>query len=78
MGTIAAGRIGYAVMKRLYPFDVNLHYTEKHRLPAEKEQVNSLIRAEAVDRSIDQSLTASSVSLLLSPLFPNRVRTRRL
>ena len=27
VGTVAAGRIGLAVLKRLKPFDVNLHYT---------------------------------------------------
>ena len=37
VGTIAAGRIGLAVLRRLAPFDVHLHYTDKHRLPAEVE-----------------------------------------
>jgi formate dehydrogenase len=38
VGTVAAGRIGSAVMRRLKPFDVRLHYTDRHRLPAEAEQ----------------------------------------
>ncbi len=38
VGTVAAGRIGLAVMRRLAPFDVHLHYTDKHRLPAEVEE----------------------------------------
>lgn len=38
VGTVAAGRIGLAVLRRLAPFDVNLHYTDRHRLPAEVEQ----------------------------------------
>ena len=38
VGTVAAGRIGSAVMRRLKPFDVRLHYTDRHRLPAEDEQ----------------------------------------
>ena len=38
VGTVAAGRIGLAVLKRLKPFDVHLHYTDKHRLPAEVEE----------------------------------------
>jgi formate dehydrogenase len=38
VGTVAAGRIGSAVMRRLKPFDVRLHYTDRHRLPAEVEQ----------------------------------------
>jgi formate dehydrogenase len=53
VGTVAAGRIGLAVLKRLRPFDVKLHYTDKHRLPkaVEKElgltyhaNVESLVR----------------------------------
>ena len=38
VGTVAAGRIGSAVLRRLKPFDVHLHYTDRHRLPAEVEQ----------------------------------------
>jgi formate dehydrogenase len=39
VGTVAAGRIGLAVLRRLKPFDVKLHYTDRHRLPkgVEKE-----------------------------------------
>jgi formate dehydrogenase len=39
VGTVAAGRIGLAVLRRLAPFDVKLHYTDRHRLPdaVEKE-----------------------------------------
>ena len=35
VGTVAAGRIGTAVLRRLKPFDVQLHYTDRHRLPAD-------------------------------------------
>jgi formate dehydrogenase len=38
VGTVAAGRIGLAVLKRLKPFDVHLHYTDRHRLPASVEE----------------------------------------
>jgi formate dehydrogenase len=38
VGTVAAGRIGSAVLRRLKPFDVHLHYTDRHRLPAEVER----------------------------------------
>jgi formate dehydrogenase len=38
VGTVGAGRIGLAVLKRLEPFDVKLHYTDKHRLPKEVEK----------------------------------------
>ena len=37
VGTVAAGRIGLAVLRRLKPFDVKLHYTDKRRLPADVE-----------------------------------------
>ena len=54
VGVIAAGRIGRAVLRRLAPFDVRLHYTDTHRLSPEVEQqlnvtyhagVESLVRA---------------------------------
>lgn len=38
VGTVAAGRIGLGVLRRLKPFDVKLHYTDRHRLPAEVER----------------------------------------
>src|SRR3984957_20255205 len=38
VGTVAAGRIGTAVLRRLKPFDVKLHYTDRHRLPTAVEQ----------------------------------------
>ena len=37
VGTVGAGRIGTAVLRRLKPFDVSLHYTDRHRLPVEVE-----------------------------------------
>lgn len=38
IGTVGAGHIGLAVLRRLKPFDVKLHYTERHRLPQNIEQ----------------------------------------
>ncbi|HVZ13562.1 MAG TPA: NAD-dependent formate dehydrogenase [Bauldia sp.] len=38
VGTVAAGRIGLAVLKRLKPFDMQLHYTDRYRLPEAVEQ----------------------------------------
>lgn len=38
VGTVAAGRIGLAVLRRLKPFDVHLHYTDRHRLAPEIEE----------------------------------------
>jgi formate dehydrogenase len=37
VGVIASGRIGLAVLRRMAPFDVRLHYFDTHRLPAEVE-----------------------------------------
>jgi formate dehydrogenase len=31
VGTVAAGRIGLAVLRRLKPFDMHLHYYDRHR-----------------------------------------------
>jgi formate dehydrogenase len=38
VGSVAAGRIGLAVLRRLAAFDVRLHYTDRHRLPGEVER----------------------------------------
>jgi formate dehydrogenase len=38
VGTVAAGRIGLAVLRRMKPFDVKLHYTDRHRLPRSVEE----------------------------------------
>jgi len=43
VGTVAAGRIGLAVLRRLKPFDVKLHYTDRHRLSPEVEKELGLI-----------------------------------
>ncbi|WP_294124117.1 NAD-dependent formate dehydrogenase [Sphingomonas sp.] len=37
VGTVAAGRIGHAVLRRLKPFDMHLHYFDRHRLPDQDE-----------------------------------------
>jgi formate dehydrogenase len=37
VGVLAAGRIGLGVLRRLKPFSVKLHYSERHRLPSEIE-----------------------------------------
>lgn len=38
VGSVGAGRIGAAVLKRLAPFDVKLHYTDRYQLPTDLER----------------------------------------
>jgi formate dehydrogenase len=66
VGTVGAGRIGSAVLRRLKPFDVRLHYTDRHRLPAATEQELNLVfhpTAEAMVRICD-------VVTINTPLHP--------
>ena len=56
VGVLAAGRIGLAVLRRLAPFDVRLHYFDTRRLPAEVEQELGLRfhpDAAALARAVD-------------------------
>jgi formate dehydrogenase len=56
VGVIAAGRIGRAVLRRLAPFDVNLHYTDTRRLSPEVEKelnVKFHPDVESLARSVD-------------------------
>jgi len=38
VGTVAAGRIGLAVLRRMHPFDCKLAYCDRHRLPESVEK----------------------------------------
>jgi len=49
IGTIASGRIGLAVLRRLHPFDVRLHYMDRHRLSPEVEKELNLTHHETVE-----------------------------
>jgi formate dehydrogenase len=49
VGIFAAGRIGRAVAERLYPFGVHLHYTDRHRLPAEYEEKYNLVYHDSIE-----------------------------
>lgn len=48
VGTVASGRIGLAVLRRLHPFGVKLAYTDRHRLPIEVEKELNLQYFEKV------------------------------
>jgi len=66
VGTVGAGRIGTAVLRRLKPFDVELHYTDRYRLPDELESDLGLTY-----HSTAPSLVAvSDVVTINTPLHP--------
>ncbi|MGA7132828.1 MAG: NAD-dependent formate dehydrogenase [Mycobacterium sp.] len=65
VGVIAAGRIGRAVLRRLAPFDVTLHYTDTHRLSPEVEQQLNVTYHAGVE-SLVHSVDVVSVH---SPLY---------
>jgi formate dehydrogenase len=66
VGTVGAGRIGSAVLRRLKAFDVHLHYTDRHRLPDDVETDLGLTYHDSV-----QSLVAAcDVVTINAPLHP--------
>jgi len=66
VGTVAAGRIGLAVLRRLKPFDVKLHYTDRHRLPTAVEQELNLIWHP----SVESMVRVCDVVTINCPLHP--------
>jgi formate dehydrogenase len=66
VGTIASGRIGLAVLRRLAPFGVHLHYTDKHRLPAEVEAELNL----TYHPSVQDMVPELDVVTINAPLHP--------
>ncbi|GFN41806.1 MAG: putative formate dehydrogenase [Marine Group I thaumarchaeote] len=52
VGTVAAGRIGLAVLRRMKPFDVKLHYFDIHRLSAEVEKELNLTFHDSVESMV--------------------------
>jgi len=66
VGTVAAGRIGLAVLRRMKPFDVHLHYYDRHRLPAEVEEE---LGVEWHD-SVEDMVSACDVVTINCPLHP--------
>lgn len=66
VGTVAAGRIGWAVLKRMHPFDVHLHYTDRHRLPLEQEKELGLTFHE----SAEDLVKVCDVVTINCPLHP--------
>jgi formate dehydrogenase len=66
VGVLAAGRIGVAVLRRLAPFDVRLHYSDKRRLTPELEHELGLT-FHPDPRSLAQVVDVLSIH---SPLVP--------
>ena len=66
VGTVAAGRIGTAVLKRLKPFDVKLHYTDRHRLPEPVERELNLTWHPNVESGVRVCVVVTSNC----PLYP--------
>jgi formate dehydrogenase len=66
VGTVAAGRIGLAVLKRLKPFDVKLHYTDRHRLPEPIEQELTL----TYHPNVESMVRVCDVVTINCPLHP--------
>jgi formate dehydrogenase len=66
VGSFAAGRIGGAVLRRLKPFDVGLHYTDRHRLPKEVERELGATFHETVGSLV----SVCDVVTINAPLYP--------
>ncbi|MGI5500010.1 NAD-dependent formate dehydrogenase [Lentzea sp. CA-135723] len=66
VGTVAAGRIGLAVLKRLAPFDMHLHYTDRHRLPESVEREYNLTFHESAAAMVPHC----DVVTINAPLHP--------
>jgi len=66
VGTVAAGRIGLAVLRRLKPFDVKLHYTDRHRLPQNVEKELGL----TYHSNVESMVRVCDVVTINCPLHP--------
>ena len=66
VGTVAAGRIGLAVLRRLKPFDMHLHYTDRHRLPEVVEKELGL----AWHPNVEDMVKVCDVVTINAPLHP--------
>ena len=66
IGTIAAGRIGLDMLRKMKPFDVHLHYMDRHRLPESIEQELGLTFHETVESLV----SVCNVINISCPLHP--------
>ena len=66
IGTVAAGRIGLDALRKMKPFDVNLHYFDRHRLP---ENVEKELNLKFHD-SVESMVKVCDVVTINCPLHP--------
>src|SRR5688572_30119290 len=66
VGTFGSGRIGSAVLRRLKPFEVGLHYTDRHRLPDAVEEELGVTWHDTVESLVD----VCDVVTINAPLHP--------
>jgi formate dehydrogenase len=66
VGSVAAGRIGLAVLRRLKPFDVKLHYTARHRIPKGIEEELSV----TYHPTAESMAAVCDVITINAPLYP--------
>ena len=70
VGTVAAGRIGTAILRRLKPFDVHLHYFDRQRLPEAIEKELGV----AFHPTVEEMVKVCDVVTINAPFIP-RLRT---
>jgi formate dehydrogenase len=66
VGTVAAGRIGTAILRRLKPFDVHLHYFDRQRLPEAIEKELDV----AFHPTVEEMVKVCDVVTINAPLHP--------
>jgi formate dehydrogenase len=66
VGTVGAGRIGTAALLRLKSFDVKLHYTDRHRLPAAIEEELHV----TFHQNVESLVRVCDVITINTPLHP--------
>tara|TARA_B100001105_G_scaffold48670_1_gene36595 strand:+ start:618 stop:1820 length:1203 start_codon:yes stop_codon:yes gene_type:complete len=66
IGTVASGRIGLSVLRKLKPFDVKLHYFDRHKLPDDVEKELNLTFHD----SVESMVKVCDVVTINCPLHP--------
>ncbi len=66
VGTVAAGRIGLAVLRRLKPFQTHLHYFQRHRLPESVEKELNL----TFHSNVEEMAELCDIITINAPLHP--------